>query len=98
MRREQDFEGIEQRRRLTGALQQLVDLLFVLLRDGGDHRFLVLEVAINEAHADLGLLANVLHARLVKAALGEANHGGLQDLGPALKSRFQRDLRHRKAH
>ena len=58
----------------------------MLLRHRGDDRLLVFEVAINEADADPSFRAQIVHGRLMKAALGEADHGGAQDLLAAIGS------------
>ena len=94
MGREQNLERLEERRSLPGAFEDIMDLLFVLLRHGGNDRLLVGEIAIDQPHADAGFGADIVHARLVKAVPGEANHGGLKDLGPAFKPRLSWDLRH----
>ena len=50
-------------------------------RHGGNDRLLVFEIAIDQSDADAGLGANIVHAGLVKAALGEANDRCIQYLG-----------------
>jgi hypothetical protein len=37
---------------------------------------------------------DIVHTGLVKAAFGETNKGGLQDLGPSIESGFELGLRH----
>jgi hypothetical protein len=48
---------------------------------GRNHRFLILEVTVDQPNANSGLAADVMHAGLVKPALGEANKGCVEDLG-----------------
>ena len=74
------------------------DILLVFGRDRGDHFLLVFEVAIDQPDADPGLGADVVHARLVKAALGKADHRGLEDLCAAIKRGFDAFRGHREAH
>ena len=77
---EQDFERLEQRRRLFGALQHFGNLSLVAIRHCGDDRLFVFEIAIDQPDADPGLSADVVHAGLVKTALGEANKSCIEDL------------------
>ena len=78
---EQDFERLKQRRRLPGALQHVGNLFLVAVRHCRDDRLFVFEIAIDQPDADPGLSADVVHAGLVKTALGEANKGCVEDLG-----------------
>ena len=55
---------------------------------GGNDGLLVDEIAIDQADADSGFGADIVHAGLVKAALGEANDGGLEDLGASIDKRW----------
>jgi hypothetical protein len=77
---EQNFERLEQRRRLFSALQHFGNLSFVAVRHCGNDRLFVFEIAIDQSDADPRLSANVVHAGLVKTAFGEANKGCIEDL------------------
>jgi hypothetical protein len=46
-----------------------------------NHRFLIFEIAINQTYANPCLAADIVHAGLVKAALGEADQRSVKDLG-----------------
>ena len=50
------------------------------VRHCGNDRLFVFEIAIDQPDADPSLGANVVHAGLVKTALGEANKGCIEDL------------------
>ena len=84
MRGEQNLERLEQRRRLSGALQHLTDLFLMPVRHCGNDRVLILEIAINQANTDPGLGADVVHAGLVKASLSEADQGRIENLGVSI--------------
>ena len=73
------------RRRRTGSLEQIAEVLLVLLGEGGDDGFLARKVAIDQADANAGLGADVVHAGLVEPAFGEANHRGAKDLRPPVE-------------
>ena len=92
---EQDFERLEQRRRLFGALEDLGDLSLVAVRHCGDDRLFVFEIAIDQSDADSGLSADIVHAGLMKTALGEANKGCIEDLTTPIWSRICLGLGHR---
>jgi hypothetical protein len=81
---EQDLERLEQGRRLFGALQYVGNLFLVTVRHCGNDRLFIFKIAIDQSDADPGLSADVVHAGLVKTALGEANKGGIQDLTPSI--------------
>jgi hypothetical protein len=92
---EQDFERLEQRRRLFGALQYFGDLSLVAVRHCGDDRLFVFEIAIDQPDADPGLSADIVHARLMKTTLGEANKGRIKDLTTPIWNGICWGLRHR---
>src|ERR1700682_6303945 len=94
MRGEQDFERLQKRRGLPGALEDILDLLLMSIRHGGNDRLFVFEVTIDEPDTDAGFGADIVHARLMEASLGEANHRGLKDLSAAVRAGFQLILRH----
>ena len=84
MRGEKDLEGFEQGRGLSGPLQDLCNLFLVFFSDRGDDFILVSKIAIDEADADAGLSADVVHRSLVKTRLGKANYGGVEDLSATI--------------
>src|SRR6516165_5445729 len=94
---EQDFEGLEQRRRLFGALQHFGNLFLVPVRHGGYDRLFVFKIAIDQSDADPSLGADVVHAGLVKTALGEANKSCIEDLATPIGSGICLGLWHRFA-
>jgi hypothetical protein len=65
-------------------LQHFGDLLFVAVRHCRNDRLFVFEIAIDQSDADPGLSTDVVHAGLVKPALGEANKGCIEDLTTAI--------------
>ncbi len=91
----QSLERLAQIRRLPRTLQNFVDLFLVPIGHGGNHGFLVLKVAVDQADADPGLSADIVHAGLVEAAFRETSHRGVEDLGRPVESyRFDLGLRH----
>ncbi len=84
MRREQNLQRFKQRRRLLGALEDLMNFFFMPIGHCGNDRILVLEIAINQANADPSLCANVVHAGLVEASFGEADQGRIENLGVSI--------------
>jgi hypothetical protein len=82
---------------LSCAFQHFADLFFVAIRHRGNDRLLVFEIAIDKPYANPSLGADIVHAGLVKAALGEADQGGIEDLGAPVGTRFHLGLRHRFA-
>ena len=46
---------------MSGTLQQIGNILFVFVRERGNHFLLVLKVAINESDTDSGFGADVVH-------------------------------------
>ena len=84
MRGEQNLKRLKQRRRLFRALQYFVDFFLVPVGHRGNDRVLVLEIAINQANADTGLGANVVHAGLVEASFSEADQGCIENLGASI--------------
>ena len=60
--------------------QALGELGAVALADAGDQRLLAVEVDVERAGADSGLLADVLHGGAVEAGAGEALLGGIEDV------------------
>src|SRR5437667_7535423 len=60
----------------------------------GNNRILVLEIAINQTDAYPGFAADVVHAGLVEASFGEADQGGIEDLGASVLAGFYLRLRH----
>ena len=82
---EQNFQGIEERWRRAGPLEKIAEVFLMLLGEGGDNSFLARKIAIDQPDADAGFGANVVHARLVKAAFGEANHRSTKDLRPSIE-------------
>ena len=85
MRGEKNLERFEQSRRLSGAFEERLDLVLMAVGHGGNDGLLVFEIAVDEADADSGLGADVVHAGLVEAAFGEADHGGVEDLLAAIE-------------
>ena len=79
---------------MPGALEHVLDFVFVPVGHGRDDRLFVFEIAIDQADADACLGADIVHAGLVKAAFGETNHGGIEDLGAAIEGRFELGLGH----
>src|SRR5215212_2091270 len=77
----QYFERFEETWRLPGKLQKLLNFLFMLLRHGANDCLFILEVAIDEANADAGFSADIVHAGEVKSLPGEAKDRGIDDLG-----------------
>ena len=94
VRGKKNFERLEQTRRLPGAFQHILNFGLVPVGHGRDHSLFVFEIAINQTHTDSGLGANVVHAGLVKAALGKTNHGGIKNLFAAIRGRFDSGFRH----
>src|SRR5439155_20319159 len=88
MRGESDLKRLEQGRRLTGAFQDLMNFLLMPIGHCRNDRVFVLEIAINQTDTDPSLGANVVHAGLVKASLGEANQRGIENLGASIEARF----------
>ena len=70
---QQDFERLEQRRRLARAFQHFADLFLMAIRHRGNDRLFIFEVAINQADADAGFGTDVVHAGLMKSAFGKAD-------------------------
>src|SRR5262249_30320365 len=60
--------------------EALGELRPVALGDAGDQRLLAVEVDIEGARADRGLLADVVHGGAVEAGVGEATLGGFEDV------------------
>jgi len=71
-----------------GALQDLMNFLFMPIGHCRNDRVFVLEIAINQTDTDPSLGADVVHAGLVKASLGEANQRGIENLGASIGARF----------
>src|SRR4030095_11325165 len=86
MRGEQNLKRLKQRRRLLRALQDLMNFLFMPIGHCGNNGILVLKIAINEANADPGFGANVVHAGLVEASLSEADQGRIKNLGASIRA------------
>ena len=77
---EPDLERLEQRGRFPRSLEQILNEFLMMVGHRRDHRFFVGKVTIDEPDADSGFGADIMHARLVKSAIGEANHGGIENL------------------
>ncbi len=60
--------------------QALCELCALALADAGDQRFLAVEIEVERAGADRGLLADVLHGGAVESGAGEAAFGGVEDV------------------
>ena len=88
MRGEKDLEGFEQGRGLPGSLQDLGDLFLVFFSDGGNDFVLVSKITIDEADADAGFGADVVHGGLVKTRFGKADNGRVEDLPATIISGF----------
>ena len=73
---------------MPGAFQDFLDLLLVPVGHRRNDRLFVGEIAINQSDAYARFGADIVHTGLVKAAFGEANQGGIEDLGPAIESGF----------
>jgi hypothetical protein len=92
MRREQDLERFEQSWRRSGALEDLIDLALVRISHRGNDSLLVLEIPINKADTDAGFGAYIVHTGLMKTALGEANHAGMEDLLATIRDSGRRGI------
>ena len=58
-------------------------------------RLLYFKMPVDQTDADSSFGADVVHARLMKSALGEADDGRLENLGPAIeRCRFRDQVRH----
>jgi hypothetical protein len=62
------------------ACSRPAQVVQVLARHEGDHGVLAFEVAVDQAHADLRLGADVVHGRRMEAPPGEADHRRPEDL------------------
>ena len=71
---------------MSRAFEHLMNFLFVTVGHRGNDRVFVFEIAVNQADADSGFGADIVHAGLMKAALGKACHSGLHDLLAAILS------------
>ncbi len=71
----QNLERFEEGGRLSGAVQDVLNFVLMAIRHGGDDRFFVCKIAVDQADADSGFGADIVHTGLVEAAFGEANHG-----------------------
>ena len=91
----QDFKRLKQRGRLFSALQHIGNLFLVAVRHCGDDGLFIFKIAVDQSDADPRLGADVVHAGLVKTALGEANKGCIQNLGTPIWNRICVGLRHR---
>src|SRR5260370_41278761 len=80
---------------MSCALQHFVDFFLMPVSHCRNDCVLVLEIAINKTNADPSLRADVVHTGLVEASLGEADQGGIEDLGASVGTRFYLGLRHR---
>src|SRR5213078_695005 len=60
----------------------------------GNNRILILEIAINQTDANPGFGTDVVHAGLVEASFGEADQGGIEDLGASILAGFYLGGRH----
>jgi hypothetical protein len=65
---------------LPGTLEDTLDLALVTIGHGGDYRLLVFEISIDQTDANSRFSADIVHAGLVEAALGEADQGSVKDL------------------
>ena len=74
LQRFEKIGGVGQRRQALGELGA------VALGDAGDQRFLAVEVDVERAGADAGLLADVVDGGAVEAGAGEALLGGVEDV------------------
>jgi hypothetical protein len=61
-----------------------LDFVFVSVGHGRNDCLFVGEIAINQANTNAGLGADIVHTGLVKATLGEANQGSIEDLDAAI--------------
>ena len=82
---EKNLKGLEQRRSLAGLLEQRADLFLVPIGHRRDDRFLVREVAVDQANADTSFRADIVHAGLVKPALRKRGDRRLQNLIAAVE-------------
>src|SRR5439155_13924406 len=85
---EKNLERLEEAWCLARVLQHFLNLLFMLVRHRGNDGVLVLEIAINQADANASFRTDVVHAGLVKAALGEANQSSVEDLSSSIETGF----------
>ena len=90
----QNLKRLEQIRSLSGALQDLLNFLFMPIGHCRNDRILVFEIAINEADADPSLSADVMHAGLVKPSLGEAHQRRVKNLGGPIEAMVYLGLSH----
>jgi hypothetical protein len=90
-----DLERFEEGRSLAGLLQDLAQIVEVLARHVLDDGVLAVEIAVDEAHTDVGRRADVVHGRQVETAFGEAAHRRPEDLPPPLTADVGNGLRFR---
>src|SRR5260370_12094217 len=55
------------------------------IRHRRNHGLFILKIAIDQADADPGFGADIVHARLVETTFGKARHRGIEDLGGPVK-------------
>ena len=84
MRGKEDFQRLKQGGSSARPFEQCANLGFVMLRQCRDDCFFAAKVAVNQPDTDAGFGADVVHAGLVKAALGKAENRRTQDLGGAV--------------
>jgi hypothetical protein len=65
-----------------------MNFLFMPISNCGNDGVLVLEIAINEANADPSFGTDIVHAGRVKASFGEADQGGIENLGAPIGAGF----------
>jgi len=94
MRGEKHLERFEQAGGLARAIENLMNLFLVPVGHSRNHVLLVLEIAINQADADPGFSADIVHARLVETALGKTRHRGIENLGRPVKDGVDLRLGH----
>jgi hypothetical protein len=73
MRGKQNLKRFKQCRCLSRTLQHLANLFLVPIGHCRNNCFLVFEVAIDQPDTDPCLAADIMHAGLMKPALGEAD-------------------------
>jgi len=61
---------------------------------GRDDGFLIFEVAVDQADADAGFSANIVHTGLMKPVFGETDEGGVEDLRAPIEGGVEVGLGH----
>src|ERR1700731_2218604 len=94
MRPEQSLERRAKTWRLSRAFENFVNLFFMAVGHRRDDGLFVLEIPVDQTDADSSPGADIVHARLVKTAFGEARDRGIENLGWPVKNGVGLGLRH----